>query len=229
MATIPETTYRNEYARYRFYFHRIISFYQKPAAKVSTALLLTVVTIVFFAVFAIQPTLVTIAELLKKIDDQKELLERLKTKSAALATASQEYALAQPKLELLDQTVPVDYAADRLVYLLEGLAAEHGLAYASFSLSDQINFYTSAPPDVEGEKVMPLTMRLDGTYEQLLAFVADIQKLIRLVGVDSIRLDTEVEGSSSDTRDGLALNLSAQVFYLPLQTATPTPMPTPME
>ena len=46
-------------------------FYQKPIAKVSAELLATLIVVIVLAFFAIRPTLLTMSQLLKDIDDRK--------------------------------------------------------------------------------------------------------------------------------------------------------------
>jgi len=52
--------------RYKTYFKHISGIYEKPIAKVSTALILTLITITFFGFAAIRPTLATVSELIKE-------------------------------------------------------------------------------------------------------------------------------------------------------------------
>ena len=95
MANYLKSDYQLNYARYKHYYRQIWKFYQKPSAKVSSALLLTIFTTIFFAIFAIKPTLVTVAELLKTIEDQEEVVGKLKKKAASLAQAQEEYSVSQ--------------------------------------------------------------------------------------------------------------------------------------
>jgi uncharacterized protein (UPF0333 family) len=63
----------------------LMDFYQKPIARVSIELILSVLIVILFAVFAIRPTLITMAELVKEIEDKKELSEQMNLKLASLA------------------------------------------------------------------------------------------------------------------------------------------------
>ena len=135
MPTLPNRSYKNEYVRYRQYYHRLWIFYQRPAAKVSVALLLTIFTIVFFAVFAIRPTLLTVAELIKKIQDKKATLVQIEQKAAQLASAQQEYLAAQTQLPYLDQALPGEPDLQQIIRLLEATAAYHGLAPSNLKVA----------------------------------------------------------------------------------------------
>ena len=117
MPTKLDSNYKNSYARYQHYYRQIWKFYEKPTAKISTALLLTIFTIIFFAVFAIRPTLVTIAELIKTIDDQEEVLEQMKKKSSSLASAQQEYLIASESIEDLHAALPSDKNIQDLIVM----------------------------------------------------------------------------------------------------------------
>ena len=66
--------------RYQRYFVDLSRFYQKKQTRVYTGLVLTILTTIFFLIFAIRPTLITIAGLIKKIEDQKIIVEKLDKK-----------------------------------------------------------------------------------------------------------------------------------------------------
>ena len=55
----------------------LLSFYHRPVAQVSLELFLSVATVVFFAVFAIRPTLVTMSNLIKELEDKRQLDQQL--------------------------------------------------------------------------------------------------------------------------------------------------------
>ncbi|MEJ2441504.1 MAG: hypothetical protein P8Y06_01110, partial [Patescibacteria group bacterium] len=73
--------WRKDYLRYRSYFLNIVGVYkQRKDLRMFLELLLTLVTVSFFAAFALRPTLLTIIELLKEIDTKEETLTKMSTK-----------------------------------------------------------------------------------------------------------------------------------------------------
>ena len=102
-------------------------FYQKPIAKVSTELIITIVAVTFLAVAAIGPTLTTMSQLLKDIEDRKTTDQALTKKIAALSTVSNEVLTLQKDLVLLDGAVPNTPDIDGLLRRIEKIAAEHNV------------------------------------------------------------------------------------------------------
>ncbi len=84
----------------------LLKFYKQPVGKVSTELFLSIFTIIFFAVFAIKPTLTTMSDLVKEIEDKQKLNKQMQQKVTALATAQTEYEKFQDQFYLLDQSLP---------------------------------------------------------------------------------------------------------------------------
>jgi Tfp pilus assembly protein PilO len=213
MALTLQNSYKMEYTRYRHYFHRIWVLYQKPSIKVSSALLLTLFTIIFFAAFAIRPTLVTVAELIKKIDDQQKVLDQMKKKSAALASAQQEYMSAQNLIPLLNQAVPQDESLPELITQIEGAAADHQVAYESFTLGDVTYAQNNTPHDSDSEN-RSITLSLSGNYETVKNFITDLIRLPRLLSVNTLSFGKPNQNSSSETNKDLQINLNLKTYHL---------------
>ena len=66
----------------------------------------SLITLSFFGLFAIGPTITTITELNKQYKEESEALKQLKTKNAALKSLSEKYLDIQPDLQLIDGAIP---------------------------------------------------------------------------------------------------------------------------
>lgn len=206
---------QNANARYQYYFKRLWRFYQKPIVKVSLSLLLTIFTISFFAIFAISPTLNTIGELLRTIEDRQETLAKLKDKSAALATAQSEYSLAQPHLPLLEEALPEDRQIKELLVLIEALAAYHNLNLSGFSLTEDV-VYPAPEVDADEPQLINFTISASADYNTLSTFAKDVTRLNRVVRINT--LNYSQPGQSQQESQGsnqLELSLNATAFYIP--------------
>lgn len=203
--------YKLEYTRYRHYYHRLWQYYQKPATRVSTALLLTIFTIIFFAAFAIRPTLVTVAELLRKINDQEQVLDKMKQKSAALATAQQEYMAAQDRLDKLALALPSNEALPALITYIEASAAYHQLAYDTVSYGD-VDFLPPGQPKPSGANSRDISLSVAGSYEAINNFLTDIVRIPRFVTVTSATLSPPKESDVS-LKDAVQLTLNLKAHY----------------
>lgn len=214
MATYNTSHYKLNYSRYQHYYRQIWRFYQKPSARISTALLLTLFTTIFFAVFAIRPTLVTIAELLKTIQDRQEVLAKLEDKSDSLAAAQQEFLIAAEEIDLLQEALPKDVAVQDLITQIEATAAYHQLPISSINVAEFE--YTSSPSTTTDMLELPLTITVSGDYSQLEDFISNILKLPRFTKLESLSISvTDSDNSANVSESSLEVNLRLTAFYQP--------------
>lgn len=212
------TSYREQYARYRRYFRRIIQVYeQRPEVKTSVELLLTLGTISFFAVFAIRPTLNTIAELLATTRTQEEIQQKLQEKIGALGVAQTTWVEEQERITLLNQALPDNSNPESYLQQIEGLTAKHGLQLITFNI-DRVLLFGKEEAKSQREKPenaipgienMDVSLSISGQYESLLSFLADLGNLRRPILVDSLSF-----GASRGNAPGpLILTVSGKVPY----------------
>lgn len=194
------------------YRKNLADIYKKPAAQVSMALILTIFAIIFFGIFAIRPTLATIVELNKKIDDQKIVVEKLEKKATALATAQSEYLLIEDKVPLIDAAIPKTNSLDTLLKQIEGIAASLNAPIDSIQV-DEIIF----PEELDNEKdvgtvlELPLNITISSTFMDIKEFMVLLSKIKRLVSIESISFSSE----TVDESEFLKMNLSVKAYHLP--------------
>jgi hypothetical protein len=108
--------WRKDYLRYRSYFLNIVNVYkQRRDVKAFLELILTLVTISFFALFALKPTLLTIIELLREIEAKEETVEKMDTKIQNLQQAQTLYIQEAARIKLLETAIPDKPAPDLFV------------------------------------------------------------------------------------------------------------------
>lgn len=195
------------------YRKNLANIYKKPAAQVSMALILTIFAIIFFGIFAIRPTLATIVELNKRIDDQKIVVDKLEKKATALATAQSEYLLIEEKIPLVDAAIPKTQSLDTLLKQIEGIAATLNAPIDSIQV-DEISF----PEELVDEKDvgivldLPLNITISSTFMDIKEFMVLLSKIKRLVSVESISFSSETVESG----ELLKMNLSVKAYHLPV-------------
>jgi Tfp pilus assembly protein PilO len=159
-------------------------FYQKPVARVSLELFLSVFAVVFFAIFAIRPTLVTMSDLVKEIEDKKDLDQKLTQKIASLSTAQTSYLDVQERLYLLVQTLPSTPDLVHSVKIIEKLAVDRGVLIDSLTIS-----------------------ALSGEYEDIRDFVQDLISYRRLFVTDTVIFSTSEERGQKKLRVNISLSI----------------------
>ncbi len=206
--------YKTEINRYNYYYRRLQVFYQKPSVQVSSAVLFAIGSIIFFAVFAIKPTLVTIAELQKKIADQRQVLQKAEKKASALATAQQQYYQIQSSLSTLDEAIPGDYQLQSLLLSIEALAASLNASIANLRLSQVEYPIPAAKSPAIGE--ISFNLSFTATYQDAKSVISQLNLLPRLIVIDSISigqpsLTRQTQASSSEA---LEINLKCRTFFI---------------
>src|SRR3989344_6030356 len=98
--------YREEYQRYQRYYLNLQRFYRQPVARVSIFVVISFMTVSFFSVFAIRPTLVTISSLIREIEDKREINSQLDQKVADLSRVQAEYIQAKADVPRVWRAMP---------------------------------------------------------------------------------------------------------------------------
>src|SRR5690606_34207297 len=82
----------------------------------------------------IRPTLVTMSDLIKELEDKRELDQQLGQKIAALSTAQSTYLSAQSRLAVLDEAIPTSPQFITSVKLLEKVASDNKLVISNLNV-----------------------------------------------------------------------------------------------
>lgn len=124
---------RNGYNRYRRYFVNIGRIPRNVPIESFAWLPLSLITVTFFALVAIRPTLTTIAQLTREIKDKREASQKLQQKINATVAAQKVYAKNVDLLPLLDETLPEKNEFPRLAFFLEELVSSSGVELKSLN------------------------------------------------------------------------------------------------
>lgn len=210
---MQEVNIREQYARYGRYFTRIRDAYlQKPVVQASLGVLLTLFTISFFSIFALRPTLNTISELLAEIRGQKEILEQLDQKIAAIAQAQQVWQQELRRIPLLLQGLPKDSEPELYLRQVEGLTIKHGLTLSSFKI-DEVSLLGKKEAATDKEKlagtdIFTVSLSVRGPYSPLITFLDELETLRRPIKVESLSFGAGRVGEGS-----ILLTVSGKVPY----------------
>ena len=201
----------------------LLKFYHQPVARVSTELLLSIVATILLAVFAIKPTLVTMSNLIKEIEDKQKLEDQMQKKIAALSTAQTEYQAYQDQLYLLDEALPpIRPELITGLKIVEKLAADNKLIISGLNLTD-VPEEEEAKKQMEAEAAnlhyLDFRVQVVGDYPSIKNFVTELYQSRRIFVVDSISF------SINEERDWETLS-SALEIYIPYLSAGSAPTDT---
>lgn len=213
------TGWKKDYFRYKDFFLNVLSFYNaKPNLRIYLELILSLSTIIVFALFAVKPTVLTIIELTKEIQTKEETSAKLKQKIRNLQTVSNLLQTQSEDIKYVDQAVPQTALPETLVKQIETISKENSLQILGFSASD----VTLSGKEIESKKTkkvdslpnnaneFPFTFSASGTFPNIFSFLTKLEDLRRPVKFDSFILNSNVtEGGKV-----IVLTITGRVPYL---------------
>ncbi len=186
-------------------------FYHRPVTKVSLELFLSIGAIIFFAIFAIRPTLLTMSDLIKEIEDKQKLNSQLQRKAAALSTAQEQYQRIGDDISYLDMAIPEQPQLIESLKILEKIALENSILIDSLRVA--------MIPDESGNQLLSyqtieridlyVTLRVMGDYPSIKSFIEDLHQVQRSFVVDEVSFVIDEQGQ----QQALKANMSVRIPY----------------
>ncbi len=174
---------------------------QRPDLKAYLELILSIITIGLFVIFAIKPTLVTIAGLITKIQSLEETSTQLTTKITNLGLAQNLYNQNATNITLLAQAVPNGTDIGGFVRQAEGALKKENLSAVSITVGE-----TSLAGSSESGKINVTTIS-SGDFSGLINFIKDLEILRRP------SLITKLDLTSVTDQSTLNLTTTTEVPY----------------
>ena len=191
--------------------HNLLKFYEQPVAKVSLELFLSLIAVLFFAIFAIRPTMVTMSDLLKEIEDKERIDEQLGRKVAALSSVQSEYIQLQDRLILLNEMIPSHPQVMYSLKVIEKLASDQDLLITSISVPE---IPDETPIDLSAitlEQVtrtdLPVSISVSGKYPQIRSFIESMLDYRRSFIVDTIVFHTQELQGNNDLETSITITM----------------------
>lgn len=203
----------------------LLTFYQKPIAQVSTELFFTIAATIFFAVFAIRPTIITMTELVKEIEDKRKTLELLKRKVAVLSTVQNQYFTLQDQFYLLDETVPSQVSFEKTLRIIEKVASDLQIGVSTLQVQRlPVTPINDVPFKEKKPQLINLTISVTGSYAQIRDFADQLGNLRPLLTIDSIGLSS---GETDNELDFLTATFTIQGHFYGKETLQKDDTPKP--
>ncbi len=166
-------------------FLSIIPGIQEKRTKQFTTLSLTLATIAFFGIFAINPTFGTISDLQKQLDDDNFTHQSLQKKIANLTTLQQVYSDIQDTLPPLYDAIPTSLSIDIFVGQLHTLAGLNNV---------QLTRVQTLPVDISPQTTSAkyttyeFSVEAQGAYADLVKYITNVTNASRLITLQSISM-----------------------------------------
>jgi Tfp pilus assembly protein PilO len=211
--------WKGSYFRYRKFFLNIAAFYkEKPDLGKFLELVMSIVAVIIFLLFAIKPTILTIVGLLQQIEEKRQTLTLLTQKVDALQDANTLLAQNQSVIESIDSSIPSLPNPDVLSKQVQGLAAKNSTTISGIAVS-QVNLVGGGSPTKtsgdlkpmpENTGEMPFSISIKGDYTNLSNFIKDFENLRVAAKIDSLGITSSI----TDTGRVIVAVISGRVPFL---------------
>ncbi len=215
----PKSYFRGQ----QYLFNLMALYKRRPDLKAFLELLLSIVTIGLFSIFAIKPTALTISNLLTEISQKQETIKQMDTKIQNLQQAQSILSTQQQKIALLSDAVPNSPSLGQYVRQVEGVIKKDGVVTQNLG-SDQITLAgksstLAGPPDQrkplpQGSSGIGVSISVAGNYTSISSFLADIELLRRPLVFDNLNFTT----TEIDNVKNLYLTIGGRAPYQSSET-----------
>ena len=192
---LPKSYFENLSAtKYREYL-KLLPNMQEEKTRSFVTLILTFGALSFFGIFAINPTLTTIANLEKQLSDDTQTDQQLKTKINNLSSLEQQYNLLGNDLTNILNAVPKSADVPLLSAQVAALGQKHNLSITSYTV-DEVQLI--AIPSMPLTQSFVFTIQATGNYNDMLAFSDELDRLNRIVTVESMEIGRDTQTNNLD-------------------------------
>lgn len=202
---IPKTYFQNlPAARYKEYL-KLLPKAHKDNVRLFVTLVLTFSSLIFFGIFAINPTLSTIVELKKQLADSTYVQEQLSTKIANLSTLQQKHNLLNADLPIIQAAIPEEASAPALTGQAQTLAEEYDITITSLRISE-VQLTSDKQTSPAGSSFI-FFLEAEGAYNNMISFAESLGSFNRIVTVESMAI------SRDNQEDNLVLTVRGRSYF----------------
>jgi Tfp pilus assembly protein PilO len=198
--------------RLKIYYKTIIPLFEEPKVGGYTMLILSLFTIAFFGAFAIKPTLVTIVQLKKSIEDNTVVDKALAGKINQLRVAYTAYSQIRSELNTIFTSLPNKPETASLVGKLNRLFADNSTNVVSL----QFESIDATPPKVASSSAQVLLFTLSGKapYQNALSFINALSRMDRIVTIDVVTMQSTTGDGAFSPTDAVTFTLRGKAYML---------------
>jgi len=197
------------YYQHRGYF-LLPQLVRTPKTRSFAWLSLSIFTISFFLIVAIQPTLVTIVKLNREIKDKTEASQKLQNKIDAIVAAQNEFAKNSDNLPLLEQALPEKSLFPRFAYFIEEEAAAWPITLKSLLFEKIGETKKTSKQDTSPQaNFFNFNLAVTGDYPILKSFLKELESSRRIIQIES----SVFNQTSKEEPWVLSLSIQGKVFF----------------
>ncbi|MFH1832750.1 MAG: type 4a pilus biogenesis protein PilO [Candidatus Levyibacteriota bacterium] len=183
---------------------------QEEKTKNFTTITFTLIALSFFGIFAISPTLSTIAQLKKELTDNIFVNEKLQEKIVNLSILSQEYSLLSDDLSIILSAIPQKPNTAILIGQIQTLAKNSNIIIQKIQSyeveltkkAEETDQYSSYAFSIEGQA---------GSYKDINLFLSSMINFDRLTTIDIISVNNQSESLGEEQT--LSFSIRGKAYF----------------
>ncbi len=146
-------------------------------------IVLTLITVSFFGLFAISPTLSTISNLNKQYDDNKLILDGLNKKLLDLASLDEQYKDLKSDIDGAYNAIPQTTKIPKLTRQIEDIASDSDVTLTKLTVGN-VEIY----PNIKNGNIysFAFTVSVQGDQITVNNFMASLINFDRIIGIDRV-------------------------------------------
>jgi len=216
--------WRNNYLRYKSYFMNVMDRYREGSnLNIYTEIFLSLITISLFSIFALRPTLTTIAQLIKDVESKKNTLSSVNEKIEKISKAQLIYDQQKKNIELLYLAIPKTASPDAFVRQVEFLSASNQAIIDSIGTGKAVILGKESESPKSNNDIQKITDGMNSfsiyvstqtdlsKFEPSINFISSLENLLTPLVIDNLSFSV-VE--NKDSTKSIINSISGQVTYL---------------
>lgn len=195
-------------AKYSPYYTYIKPVIQNPIIRSSASHIFSLVTLSVMIIFAIRPTISTILNLQKEVDNNQQILNSLTKKEQDISQASKNLSgIPDSKRGKITQALPPDPDIASLIRQLQSSLGTNSTMSALQIQPVTIIDNTVRQSGIHSIGKVSFSFNAQGPYSQLLSTLNSLQTGSRLISIDNIVMNKQSDGP-------IVLSITGQSYFM---------------
>lgn len=175
---------------------------KKENKQAFTSIVLTLIALSFLGFFAINPTVTTIIQLRKELEDNRILEKKLEQKIINLSRLQQSYKELSPRIPTVLLAVPLEPTATLLAGKIQAIAQESGVSLSRLQIYQIELVRTGLDPKKKVQEALypsfTFSLGVEGDAASIAQFLSSVVNFDRIITLDSFSVtkDQAVPGNT---------------------------------
>jgi len=194
---------KEEYAKYLILIPQL----KEEKTQKFITIVLTLLMSILLGLFAINPTLSTIANLQRQIDDDKFVDQQLTLKISNLSILQTKYAAIRGDLSIVYDEVPKTQLYPLMLGQIQSIAKDSNVEIINLQTFPVVN---SESKDINKKySSFNFEVSASGNYKDMLSFIGKLVNFQRVVSINSI----SISSVKNNNTNSLQLDINGSAFF----------------